>query len=107
MDSEKVIIEIIEPLLKDYLAFTRGRVPKDWVNVKDERQADIERLQREINDLKESIKKAEEFNEDIEKAMPSLKVRKPGMVDELEADIKENKEKIEKDQKKIAECFHE
>lgn len=101
MDSEKVIIEIIEPLLKDYLAFTRGRVPKDWVNVKDERQADIERLQREINDLKESIKKAEEFNEDIEKAMPSLKVRKPGMVDELEADIKENKEKIETDQKKI------
>lgn len=104
MDSEKVIIEIIKPLLKDYLAFTKGQVPKDWVNVRDERQAYIERLQREINELKEDIKKAEEFNEDIEKnAMPSLKVRKPGMVDELDADIKENKEKIETYQKKIEE----
>ena len=102
MDSEKIIVELIKPLLKDYLAFTRGQVPKDWVNVRDERQAYIERLQREINELKGDIKKAEEFNTYIEKnAVPSLKRRKPGMVDELEADIKENKEKIESYPKRI------
>lgn len=102
MDSEKIIIELIKPLLKDYLTFTKGEVPSDWVNVREERKAYIERLQREIDDLKQSIKKAEEFNEDIEKnAVPSLRRRKPGMADDLEEDIKENKEKIETYRKKL------
>ena len=95
MDSEKVIIESIKPLLKDYLTFTRGKLPKDWVNVRDERQRDVERVQREIEDLDNSINMATKFNEEMEdKAMPSLKVWKPGTYEEVKDDIKENKEKI-------------
>lgn len=105
MDSE--IIEKMKPLLEDYLAFTRGKVPSDWVKVRDERQKSIERLQREIRDLEEGIKKREEFNANMEKnVIEALKRWKHPAAYDLEEEIKENREKNETDQKQI-ELFKE
>ncbi len=101
MDSEKVIIEIMKPLLKDYLTFTKGKLPSDWVNVRDERQDELARKQREVKELKERIKKATAYNEKAKALMSELDTLDTNLCVQLRDNVKENEEKIETYSKKL------
>lgn len=94
MDSEKVIIEIMKPLLKDYLTFTKGEVPKDWVNVRDERQNEVTRKSEEVKKLNEKINKAIAYNEKAKALIPELSTMDPNLCEQMQDNVKENEEKL-------------
>lgn len=95
MDSEKVIIEIMKPLLKDYLTFTKGEVPKDWVNVRDERQTEVTRKSEEVKRLNEKINKAIAYNQKAKALIPELSEMDSNLCEQMKENMKENEEQIE------------
>ncbi len=97
MDSEGKIIQTIKPLLKEYQSLTRGELPKDWVNIKEERQKEITRTDRQRKELEQQIKKVIEYNKRAkEKVIPALlEVSEVEKCEQIEEQVRENEELIQ------------